>query len=210
MKRSLTRMQLPVALRLGRPWVALAAAAAVAVASGACAPRVQVSEAPRLISTDEERAANRAALEQLTARAPEPTANRAASLDATDALPLLPVTVVEPPPTAAERGEGQIARHDLREFLEQGPQAVIQAIQVEPEMDGNTFIGFRIQSVDPAAEAFHDSGLRAGDVVTAVNGIDISHPEGFMQAWDSLAEADHLNVDIIRQGRAQTLAWQIR
>lgn len=166
-----------------------------------CAPRVQTTQA--LVGPeDEARAANLEALEVL--------ASRSDGAIATSELPILPVTVVSPPATAAELGEGEIDREAFNEFLEDGPPQVFQALRLAPVLSDNAFSGFRIESIAAASGPFSACGLRAGDIVTSINGRDISRVEGFLQVWESMRLANHLHVDIIRAGEAQTLVWRIQ
>ena len=167
-----------------------------------CAPRVHTSHV-QIDTDDESRASNIEALEELTGRTdvrPSATAN----------LPILPVTVVTPPPTLAELGEGEIDRDAFVQFIEEGPPQVFQAMLLAPVLRADNFAGFRIESIAATSGPITTCGLRAGDIVTSINGRDISRVEGFLQVWESMRSADHLQVDIIRGGNARTLAWQIQ
>jgi hypothetical protein len=177
---------------------------------GTCAPSIQTDSPGRILISEDETARNLEALEELSHRH-EQSQRPDQQLDenAQPALPVLPVTVLEPAPTAAELGEGRIDRSDLTAFIEGGPYGLISAVDVEPIIEGEAFRGYRIAALDPTAAAIYSSGLRVGDIVTTVNGYDISRPESFMAAWESMAEAEHLHVDIVRAGDAQTLAWAI-
>ena len=168
-----------------------------------CAPRMQ----PLTVelehgTTDEEAEANREALHILAGRAEN------AATESRE-LPLLPVTVVEPPPTSAELGEGSIERDELVVYHEGGPHQLLTTVGVEPILTGSEFVGYRIAHISETAGPVLGCGLREGDVVTAVNGTDIGRPEGFMVVWDSLPSTEHLNVDIIRDGEARTLSWLV-
>lgn len=175
----------------------------LAVMMSTCAPRMQ----PLTVelehgTTDDEAEANREALYILAGRGENATAE-------SRELPLLPVTVVEPPPSAAEMGEGLIERDELVIYHEGGPHQLLTTVDVEPFLTGADFIGYRIAHISETAGPVVGCGLREGDVVTAVNGTDIGQPEGFMQVWESLPSTEHLNVDIIRAGEARTLSWVV-
>lgn len=165
-----------------------------------CAPRLQTSHT-RVDSDDGSRAANLDALEALTGRDDASSSSE---------LPVLPVTVVSPPPTPAELGEGEIDRTVFIEFLEEGPPQVFQALLLAPVLRENSFTGFRIESIADSAGPISTCGLRTGDIVTSINGRDISRVEAFLQVWESMRSADQLQVDIIRGGDARTLAWHIQ
>ncbi|MBN1944561.1 MAG: hypothetical protein JW797_02750 [Bradymonadales bacterium] len=176
-----------------------------------CAPQVQLPSLGHGRAQEQERLANQRALQLLVARENQPvrpTPDRAQSEPVAD-LPILPVVVLAPAPTDAELGRGVIDKRSLMDFLQRGPHALLSSVLVEPEMEGDTFRGFRVEAIGSDSGALAGCGLRVGDVVTAVNGQDISHPEGFMEVWDSLERADHLHVDLVRGGEARTLQWQI-
>jgi hypothetical protein len=187
---------------------ALALALALAVALGACAPSIRDDD-DRPGSDDEEREANNAALHELFERGEPARSDRLAGEgDGGDELPVLPVTVLEPPPAAAETGEGVIDRSQLLRYIEQGPHHLLSSVQVAPVMEETAFRGFVVEGVADNGP-YADSGLRVGDVVTAVNGRDISQPQQFIDVWDAMRDARRLDVDIIRGAEARTLSWRI-
>jgi hypothetical protein len=204
-------------VRLLTPKIASALALALAVAGAlsfaACAPRLRPGSGRAPVDDDQSRAENRRALEELLARAPE---GRPAGREGEEAvaaerrLPVLPVMVLEPTETDAERGEGRISRSALRTFVEQGPHSLFRAVALEPVLNGERFQGYRIAALAPEPTALRTSGLRVGDIVTAVNGTDVSNPDGFMRLWEGLAEAEALTVEIVRGGDSRTLGWAIR
>lgn len=53
-------------------------------------------------------------------------------------------------------------------------------------------------------------GLRDGDVVQSVNGLDVSTPATAMMAFLTLRNANHFTVRIVRRGEPQTLDYSIR
>lgn len=178
----------------------------------ACAPQMD-TEHPRPTWTDDgERERNQAALETLADRGEQ---------QAHVEVPELPTVVLTPAEEDTRReaaqepvpeGQGEptdavIRRSELLTFLEAGPHRLLTAVLVEPVMDEDRFRGFRVEAVQPGM--LRASGLRVGDVVMSVNGRDISRPEGFIRVWESVASADHIDVDIVRDGQAQTLSWAI-
>jgi type II secretory pathway component PulC len=161
---------------------------------------------------DGEREANRMALQYLAERGDGERIELQSEVPVTadtDHVPSLPVTVLEPSPTPGELGIGEITRSELEAYLDNGPHNLLINVEVEPVIDANTFRGFRIALIHETAGPVTGSGLRTGDIITAVNGTNIGRPEGFMSVWESLWNASHLDVDIIRDGRAQSLRWVI-
>ena len=172
----------------------------VAVSLVACAPRISTTFSQ--FGAAEEDTVNQEALDELNARGELPP-NR-------NDRPALPVTVLEPPPTAAELGVGEIQRSDLVAFMSDGPPQIFQALHLSPVMNDSRFSGFSIDSIEVQSGPIAESGLREGDVVTAINGRDISRLDMFLAIWDSMESADELNIDYVRDGRARTLVWHIQ
>ncbi len=100
---------------------------------------------PRVPSADDsEHEANRDALVELMRReaAQAPVVVEPVVVEP-EAVPVLPVVVLERPPSAAELGEGVIERSDLLGYIEDGPHHLLTSIQVEPITDGSAIHGFR-------------------------------------------------------------------
>lgn len=124
-----------------------------------------------------------------------------------DLRPRGKVTLVEP---EAPADPYVIERDTLREVLARGPAWFIQQIAVEPVLAGGRFQGFMLLALfdrDPADES---PGLRPGDIVQRVNGMPVERPDQFMKVWDSLADADHLSIRIVRDRQPLLITWAIR
>lgn len=53
-------------------------------------------------------------------------------------------------------------------------------------------------------------GIRNGDIIHSINGIDMNSLEGAMQAYESLRNESRLEVNVTRRGRPEKLAYSIR
>jgi type II secretory pathway component PulC len=92
--------------------------------------------------------------------------------------------------------------------VKQGPPIILERVEVEAELTGRKFHGWRItRFVD--AKFFQGVDLAPGDVVTAVNGFPIEHPEQLQTAFDSLSVASELRVDYERNGEKRALVYPI-
>ena len=103
-----------------------------------------------------------------------------------------------------------IRRSSVHDVLTAGPGAFLQHLTVEdtPVFNGGKFHGFRVASLrDPAWWAGVD--LKPGDVVTAVNGFSIEHPEEALEAFRSLDVSSELRVAYERDGSARELRYSI-
>ena len=111
-----------------------------------------------------------------------------------------------PPPA------GTLRRSDIREALSAGLGAFLQYVSFDVDHPvfrdpGHRFVGFRILELKGPRWAGID--LKPGDVVTAVNGFPIEHPEQAQQAFMSLAVASELRVDYERDGQPRSIRLAI-
>ncbi|OSM05336.1 putative general secretion pathway protein C [Magnetofaba australis IT-1] len=87
----------------------------------------------------------------------------------------------------------------LRAQLLSRPEKFLELMSIDPAYDDNGFAGFRIgPGKDPAL--LKRFGLNQGDVVTNLNGVDLSDPLKGMQALSAMAKADALTIKIQRDG----------
>jgi len=108
-----------------------------------------------------------------------------------------------PPPAGALR------RSEVREALSAGLGSFLQSVSLDdrPVMRDGRFVGFRIAELHGAR--WQSIDLKPGDVVTAVNGFPIEHPEQAQQAFLSLAVASEIRVDYERDGKPRSLRLSI-
>lgn len=110
-------------------------------------------------------------------------------------------------PQAARPNAGGAISEQLRTLREQivtDPQQAFNLIQAQPVMEGGTIKGYR---VNPGKQRrlFHGTGLRAGDVVTSVNGIALSDPAQMATLFQQFKSADSFNLLVERGGRQTSL-----
>jgi type II secretory pathway component PulC len=103
-----------------------------------------------------------------------------------------------------------IPRSLLKRMLVEGLGSFLQFVELDdhPVTVNGRFRGFRIVALrgplfTPAVD------LRAGDVVTAVNGLPIERPEQAEAAFESLATARELRASIERDGVPRELVYPI-
>lgn len=179
---------------------------AVAIATaGACSPSFENLPDDFILEgegrTPEEAEANLAALRELVGAGRERAAvERPESLD---------VVVLGPAVEPSVSDSGALLRSALDDFVQLGPHAVLGAVLLEPHYSAGTAIGFEIFELYEGSEFITGAGLGVGDVVMSVNGHSILMPDGFMEAWESLADAGTLEVEVIRSGVQETLSWPI-
>jgi general secretion pathway protein C len=103
------------------------------------------------------------------------------------------------------RGDNRAAAFErYRQEIKQNPATFLNYVRVTPYKQDGRFVGFALQE-GPKAEAFTELGLSPGDVVTAINGVQIETPADGMRAMQALGEGDSVNVTLLRNGVETTL-----
>ena len=77
--------------------------------------------------------------------------------------------------------------------------------RIRPVMEGGKMKGYRI---DPGKDPklFEEVGLKAGDVITTVNGVSVSNPSEAGNVLNQLTTASQLDVTVLRNGVKQNLS----
>jgi type II secretion system protein C len=120
------------------------------------------------------------------------------------------VPAAAPAPTREAAPAGSIRRSALRPVLAQGPGAFLQRLTLDDHavFAAGKFHGFRVARLDDQ-ELFKGVDLKAGDVITRINGFPIEHPEEALQAFNSLEVASELRVEYERDGVPRELRYAI-
>lgn len=122
----------------------------------------------------------------------------------------------EPAATPGAPGAAEAAGQDdigallrnYRDALAANPTSLIGLVQTEPVMEGDKFLGYRVQpGSDPTL--FQRAGLQPGDVVTAVNGIVLDDPAKGAQVVTALAAASTISLAVNRNGEAKSVSLSI-
>lgn len=92
----------------------------------------------------------------------------------------------------------------IRDQIMADPSKAAQYIRVQPAMVNGAMRGFRIYP-GREREAFNNLGLRPGDLVTAVNGIQLDDSQKALQTLTDMAKVGSASVTIERGGQSQLL-----
>jgi general secretion pathway protein C len=98
------------------------------------------------------------------------------------------------------RQEAEKARGNLNELLR-------QARMVPHIVNGQTD-GFSVQMIRPNS-LFALLGLKVGDIVMQVNGMDLNSPEKALQIFQQLREAKHISIGLKRNGNPLTFEYEV-
>jgi S1-C subfamily serine protease len=107
------------------------------------------------------------------------------------------------------RPTGALSRSNVVAIVDLGLGRFLQGVDTEPVVVDRRFIGFRLLRLYPDDPRFASVDLRAGDVVTRVNGQSIERPEQALQMWNGLRIASELAVDYLRDGEPRQLRLAI-
>ena len=112
---------------------------------------------------------------------------------------------VPPPPIVQSAGTDRqiVDRRQLQQQLGR-PEFLNQALIV-PNPDG----GFLVRQVQPGS-LYEKLGLRPGDVIRNVNGQPLTNMDDVMRLYQQFGTAQRVLVDVQRQGRTETLYYDMR
>ncbi|HSW13099.1 MAG TPA: type II secretion system protein GspC [Solimonas sp.] len=92
----------------------------------------------------------------------------------------------------------------VRDQVLQDPSRASEYIRVQPASQGGQMRGYRIYP-GRDRELFNNAGLRPGDVVTAVNGIELDNAQKALQMLNDLSRASNFSLTVDRGGQMQTV-----
>jgi general secretion pathway protein C len=84
-----------------------------------------------------------------------------------------------------------------------------RSARIVPEMRNGKSVGFRLFKVKPDG-AFAKIGLQNGDVISSINGLEITSPEKALEVYAKLKSASHLNLGLERNGKKTSADYTIR
>lgn len=92
-----------------------------------------------------------------------------------------------------------------------GPELnkVLMQMAAEPFYSGNRLSGFRLSDIQPGS-VFEKAGLLDGDVVTAINGREITDVGSTIRHLNSLRNAEEAGLTLIRNGQEESLKIVVR
>ena len=111
-----------------------------------------------------------------------------------------------PPPPQAAGNDAMLDR--MRRLVNDDPGLIGQVMRPQPVFAGGKMRGFRVY---PGAnrQAFSRLGLRAGDLVTAINGTPLDDKDRAQEIFGTLSSSTDARVSITRNGRQQELVLNL-
>lgn len=85
---------------------------------------------------------------------------------------------------------------------------VMMQATAEPYFENGAIAGFKLSQIDDGS-IFQKSGLKDGDIVSAINGLEMNSIAGAISTLKGLKGADHIDVDIRRGGGIQKVSVDV-
>ncbi|HUK55433.1 MAG TPA: type II secretion system protein GspC [Nitrospiria bacterium] len=113
------------------------------------------------------------------------------------------------PRPAGPQNSWVLDKQEVASALENLPQLLTKA-RVVPDLGPNgQSDGFRIVSISPSS-FYERIGLRNGDVIQQINGIEVKDPQTFMQVFTQLKDETNITMDLMRNNQKESFTYEIR
>jgi general secretion pathway protein C len=89
------------------------------------------------------------------------------------------------------------------------PEQILTDARLLPNIKDGRQEGFSISEVVPGG-IYHSLGLRNGDILLRINGLEISNPEVAIQAISALKGMNNINLDIMRNNQNMSMNYRIK
>ncbi|HEB93404.1 MAG TPA: type II secretion system protein GspC [Gammaproteobacteria bacterium] len=111
--------------------------------------------------------------------------------------------------SASTTDTGALLRQ-YRDALVTDPQSVMELVRAEPVRDHSTgkLKGYRVRP-GRDRQLLSRFGLRAGDVVTSINGIPMDNPLKALELMRDVTTLSQINLEVERNGTSQSFSFQI-
>jgi general secretion pathway protein C len=91
----------------------------------------------------------------------------------------------------------------------ENPEKLLTDARLLPNIRDGRHEGFSISEV-VSGGMYHSLGLRNGDILLRINGLEISNPEVAIKAMSALQGMNSVNLDIIRSGKNMSMNYKMR
>jgi type II secretion system protein C len=115
-----------------------------------------------------------------------------------------------PTPTGITRIDDftyKVERDALDDWFE-NPACIMRQARIVPYFKDDKTAGLKLFAIRPNT-LYSKLGLRNGDVVLKLNGIELTDPESALKAFEGIKDAQTVTMDIVRRGKPKTLKFEI-
>lgn len=108
-----------------------------------------------------------------------------------------------------DEGNFSLSRQTLNELAADLPN-ILQQARAVPNIGANGEInGFRILDIQPGS-IYEKLGIQRNDVIQTVNGDPVDSPGKAMEMWNTLRNSPNVAIGVLRNGRNQTINYNIK
>ena len=119
------------------------------------------------------------------------------------------IAAVAAEPATADPGALTMDRRDLERRLSQETSRILAETALVPVQNGSQVEGFAITRM-PEGTLLTDAGLKAGDIVTEINGTPIDSLATLIGLWPKLQNETSVRATVLRGGQPVTLSLSLR
>jgi general secretion pathway protein C len=80
--------------------------------------------------------------------------------------------------------------------------------RIVPAFEGGKSVGFKMFSIRPGS-LYAKIGLQNGDVISRINGYEMSSPDKALEVYQKLKDSKHVTVDLKRRGKGTVMDYNI-
>ena len=95
-------------------------------------------------------------------------------------------------------------KNDLKDI-----NKVLQSARVATFYEDGNFVGYRVAMLKPESPLLK-LGLKVGDVITRINGSELTNPAALFNMFSQVDDISALNVDMLRNNEKKSLFVEIR
>jgi len=103
---------------------------------------------------------------------------------------------------------GAASLGEYREIFQKEPLKVFEHVRFVPVRSRDGLMGYRVLP-QKNRELYNRLGIRPSDLVTSVNGVDLTNDREAMKLIEMLKEATSIQVEIVRNGQPQSLSFNL-
>jgi general secretion pathway protein C len=128
---------------------------------------------------------------------------------------IAPAPTTDPVMAELDRGIKKIGEHNYEvqrqtvDSLLGNMSLLSRSARIVPEIRDGKAAGFRLFSVRPDGP-FGKIGLQNGDVISSINGLEMTSPDKALEVYTKLKSASHLSVGLERNGQKINKEYNIR
>jgi len=103
----------------------------------------------------------------------------------------------------------QVQRDDVQQAM-RNPAELFSQARILPKYENGQMVGVQLNAIQPGS-LFEDIGIQNGDVITSVNGIEISSPQDSAALLKELTQSSEFQVDVLgTDGQTRTLNYMVQ